>query len=389
MGPPELPSPRVPSIVLRLLVSQMKSVGVASIVSLGLHGALALAMLHAPTGVLGSLRPNLDPVAIEILPPEVRETPEIEPIAEPLPPAPHAEEPAPPDASERPRRDGPTEAEPSEATEPTEPGPTEPRIEVPDVAPSRTPSTFDPHSPSIAALIAPGAVARGAYTITGPGPSRPGPPAGLGTSRGHGRSEAEIERDLQDGLRRQAMAKGWITREPVVPRRQSDGSYTWSGHVFTARIAPDGDVTFNDQPGISTDGFSASGRFDLEGAIMGAQGGDVHRAERDRFMRETEELRHRLEDQHRRATMTTGLRRLRGRLSGVWATETRSYESRRRRIFDIWDEMAEDGDGEAARRIVIRFIREVLPAGSENAYTSDELTRFNASRASAERFAPY
>ena len=42
-----------------------------------------------------------------------------------------------------------------------------------------------------------------------------------------------------------------------------------------------------------------------------------------------------------------------------------------------------------ARRQILRFIRARAPAGSDVAYTSEELHRFNAHRRSRERFAPY
>ncbi len=122
---------------------------------------------------------------------------------------------------------------------------------------------------------------------------------------------------------------------------------------------------------------------------MGAAGQDPLRAEREYFMRHTEELRHRLEAQHRRQEMDRGLRVLPVRLDWVWAATSHSPASRRHHIFDMWDDIAEDDSGRRARAVVIAWIQRVLPEGSEDAYTASEIQRFNASRQSEARFEPY
>ena len=45
--------------------------------------------------------------------------------------------------------------------------------------------------------------------------------------------------------------------------------------------------------------------------------------------------------------------------------------------------------GTKARKQIVAFIRDELPAGSADAYSSAELERLNASRQSRERFSPY
>ncbi len=239
----------------------------------------------------------------------------------------------------------------------------------------------------IAAMLDPARVARGSFVFDG-APSTRGAPAPRALVD-RGPDAREIERRLGEGLRIEAMTKRHTTREHPQLRRRSDGSHVYAGSRFTAVIEPDGSVVFQDRPAVATNGFSASGTFDLTEAIMGAAGQDPLRAERDWFMRETEELRYRLELEHRRAESAAGLRRLRGRLSRVWSTTSRSAASRRRRLFALWDEAAEDDLGREARRIIVEFVREVLPAGSEDAYTEDELARLNASRESEQPFAPY
>lgn len=371
----------------------MKGVGWPVLISLGLHVALAVAVLRAPSAWLEG-EPEPEPVEITILTPEPEPRPDA-PAEEETAPEPR---PVPPEPEEAPSQTAPAAAAiqlPGPAVEPdTQPGTGEPVpsvVELPSVEQEPRPAreeTAEERRQRLAAMLDPSRVARGSYVPTGPGPSQRSGPAGLQTGP-RGPSEAEIERRLQDGLRAEAMTKNHTTRERVVPRRRSDGSYAWQGHRFTAIIQPDGSVDFEDQGNVQTDGFSTSGSFDAMDAIMGAAGQDPYGYERERFMRETEELRHRLEAEHRRQQMARGLRGLRGRLSRVWGTESRSHAQRRRRIFQIWDEIAEDGSSAGARELVITFIRETLPQGHEHAYTTAEISRFNGERESTERFEPY
>lgn len=373
------------------MLTQLKGVGWATIASIGLHGALAWAVLRAPVGSWGDRLTEPDAISIEVVTPEQPEQPTPpEPRIEPPP-----EEQVPPDEvpaalSERPLGEPnprPGSEDPSAST--VQPDSVPSTIEVPEVnqEPQQREMTEEERR-RVTALINPANAARSSFTVTGPGPSRTGPAAGLGTGD-TGPSERDIEASLSAGLRRQAMAREYLSRTEPELHRQADGSYAYSGHRFTARIRPDGSVEFDDTPNVQTNGFSASGSWDLNDALMGANGQDTNFYERQWFMRHTEELRARLEAEHRREQMGSALRRLPGRLARIWGTTSRSYAARRRRIFSIWDEMAEDSTGERARRIVIGFIRETLPEGSENAYTEREIARLNASRESTEEFTPY
>jgi hypothetical protein len=369
-----------------------------SVVSICAHGLffVVLFVLALP-GMDPYERSRPDELAITILPtpePEVAPTvePELEPELPQEPEMPPELEPeiAPAALIQQPR-------DPRSSLEPTEAQVVEPSgsgvassIEVPDVSPSNEPRLSpEEQRRRMTALLAPDSVARGGFVATGPGPSRPSGPAGIAPLRRPGPSEVEIERGLSGGLRSQAMTKAYITHDPVVPRRQSDGSYAWDGPRFRGIIRPDGEVQFEDRPAVSTNGFSASGSFDLTDAIMGSAGQDPLRAERDRFMRETEELRARLEAEYRRGESSRGLRTLRGRLARDWARTDRSAAARRRRLFSYWDEMADDDTGREGRRIVLEFIRENLPSGSDAAYSARDVERLNASRESTERFEPY
>ncbi len=367
--------------------------------SLSVHGALGWAVLRAPAGMFGDPR-QVEPLAIEIV--ETMPDPERPPAEEdeplPLPPQPPTPEdsPSPPDqvaATLAPRLGLPSPVEPGDPVEgnpnPNTEAAVPSSIDVPDITPDEPHRVDTSDRRAMQALLNPSAVAAGGYTPTGPGPSQRGAPAGLATADTERPSEQDLERQHSGHLRAQAMARPWLTRTEPDLERRADGSLAYAGHRFEAIINPDGSVVFNDRGNAQTNGFSASGSFDLTDALMGAAGQDPHAAERDWFMRRTREVRHRLEAAHRSQQAQRGLVRLRGRLARIWRTTTRSTAARRRRIFTMWDETSEDELGRRARAVVIAFIQDTIPAGSEEAYTESEIASLNARRENTERFAPY
>ncbi|AKF07080.1 hypothetical protein DB32_004229 [Sandaracinus amylolyticus] len=134
--------------------------------------------------------------------------------------------------------------------------------------------------------------------------------------------------------------------------------------------------------------FGIGGTFDTQGAAMRAAGQDPNLAERLRFLEETEELRDRLTDAHAARERAAALSRLRARVRRIWAGSGPAAD-RRRALFALWDDASEDEVGRTARDAIERFVREELPEGSADAYSDGELEQLNASRVSAERFAPY
>lgn len=365
--------------------------------SVGLHAVFFVAVVAGLIPVSGiSATVESHPIDFEILAvpaePELRLEPERrdpEPAPAPRPEeevrAAHLPEPLPRERPEPPSREP---REPSEATD----GPPAPQasssIDVPEVTPQPRAESDEERQRRLAAMTNPLAAARSGFDF-GPGPSQRGAPAGLGAPD-RGPSERDIEASLGSGLRAEAMTKRHLTREPFRLQRRADGSHVWNGPRLMGIINPDGTVRFQDRPGFNPDLATGSATFDITEAIMGASGQDPLRAEREYFMRETEELRAQLEAQHRRQETSSGLARIPGRLTRVWQTENRTPGSRRWRIFQLWDECDEDdASGREARAAMIRWIRLNLPAGGEHAYTEDEIRRFNARRESREEFAPY
>lgn len=360
----------------------LAAVGLSAVAHVVLVGA-ALA-LSVNTGWGAESQP--DPIAIELLTTTERRDPPDERVVAPE----HPSLPQ-PRADEVPARDhrntppSSREITSSEQLEVEAPSIMAPEVRVEEPA-NREPSTEEQQR-RMQVLLNPANVARAGWRVDGQGPTMPGPPAGLGRDRP--RSEREIEAELGGGLRAEAMTKRHITRTEPQFRRRSDGSLQHEGHRFVAVIDPCGHLTFQDRPGISTNGFSASGTFDLGDLAMQGAGQDPYAAERNWVDEHTRDMRDEMEGRCRTREAEQGLARLRGRLVREWATAGRTPEARRRRIFGIWDEMEPGDAGREARDIVLRFIRDTIPQGSEDAFTPQEIARFNASRESREEFRPY
>ena len=158
-----------------------------------------------------------------------------------------------------------------------------------------------------------------------------------------------------------------------------------------------GDVSFTDRPGFQYEGFgsSASGRegltfnFDLNDGMHRRHGSDPRQSERRWLMSRTQAFRDSASDAAVQTQAATAGRSVRGRLQRILDDEARPIESRRAQIFRTWDQCSEEEVGLATRRAIIAFVRERLPAGSANAFTSSEIARLNGGRRSTEAFAPY
>ncbi len=204
------------------------------------------------------------------------------------------------------------------------------------------------------------------------------------------------ERDLDAHLAGQVTKQYLSERAAPRLRHRSDGSYTFRGHVFRAEISPEGEVQFfRDEGGLDFDTdpernvATAGVRFDITDMVMRANGEEPYRYEREWFMNATEELRDRLSAQARRRELSTALVALETQVERIWHDERASAVVRRRRLFELWDQCAEDDYGAAARRVVLRFIEQELPAESADAYPASEIASLNRRRVSETEFRPY
>ncbi|MCU1279490.1 MAG: hypothetical protein JWM53_3036, partial [bacterium] len=107
----------------------------------------------------------------------------------------------------------------------------------------------------------------------------------------------------------------------------------------------------------------------------------------------TSKLRVELTSRARKSQLESALAALPDHLDQVWSDANHSARERRGVLYAMWREAAGSDDevgaaGRKARATIEAFIRARLPEGSQDAYTDDELRRFNA-RSGAVKFEPY
>jgi len=137
-----------------------------------------------------------------------------------------------------------------------------------------------------------------------------------------------------------------------------------------------------------------SGGFDISDAFMRRHGSDPYASKKLAFLDSTRAERVQIGMKHRSEQLAKAAEIMRGNLEQVWRS-VGEPAARRQALFELWDEVEETGTEEMmaagiqARSLVIGWIRARLPAGTPDAYTTDELARLNARRSSAATFAPY
>jgi hypothetical protein len=180
-------------------------------------------------------------------------------------------------------------------------------------------------------------------------------------------------------------------KEERFPLKLENDGYHYDGPSFSAKIAMDGRVTFDDHS--IRDFKGLSGGFDLTDLAMRGHHQDPYRYEKEKFMDTTSKLRAELTTRARKDRLESSLAALPAHLEQVWSDASRSARERRGVLFAMWREAAgsDDEDGAAgtkSRATSEAFIRQRLPAGSEDAFTDDELRRYNA-RSGGVKFEPY
>lgn len=169
---------------------------------------------------------------------------------------------------------------------------------------------------------------------------------------------------------------------------QKDGTYRTDATTFTAKIAKDGTVAFDDKPNLQIHGLS--GTFDATDAILRAHGQDPYASAKRAFLDRTRDQRFELGKVDRREQLGRSAELMRANLERVW-TITRDPAQRKQLAFELWDDCAETGDdrlvegGAAARAFLVRFVQVKLA----QRYTEAELAQLNAHRHSRATFDPY
>jgi hypothetical protein len=176
-------------------------------------------------------------------------------------------------------------------------------------------------------------------------------------------------------------------REAYPLRPDKKGGLVYSDIRFTARIARDGGVTFDDRSA-NYDTRQAAVVFDLNDMIMRARGEDPYSYEKRKFLAATWDRRTRMRVAADAERLRTALHRLPEHLEAIWRDARRSAADRRRVLYLLWAECdARSPGGAQARATIEGFVRRRLPAGSASAFTPAELATLNAGR--PPPFAPY
>jgi hypothetical protein len=165
---------------------------------------------------------------------------------------------------------------------------------------------------------------------------------------------------------------------------------------FSAVIGEDGSIGFVEHSlGGGAMPLLAWLSFDATDIVMRAAGEDPYLAEKLRIMDGTREERMAVRRRHDRVVMRRALDDLPAYLDAVWQESAWTPATRRRILFALWDEAAEEGNallvagGAEARATIERFIAETIPPGSRHAFTGGELAELNRIRSSRHAFAPY
>jgi hypothetical protein len=165
---------------------------------------------------------------------------------------------------------------------------------------------------------------------------------------------------------------------------------------FSAVIGEDGSIRFVDgSVGGGAMPLLAWLSFDATDLVMRAAGEDPYLAEKLHIMDATREERMVVRRRHDRVVMRRALDDLPAYLDAVWHQTAWSPAIRRRILFALWDETAEQGNqllvagGAEARATIERFIARTLPPGSRHAFSAGELAELNRIRTQRRAFTPY
>jgi hypothetical protein len=177
-----------------------------------------------------------------------------------------------------------------------------------------------------------------------------------------------------------------VAQAQPAPNRRDKGWLHEDGW-FLARVADDGSVTFRDI-WVKYDPRIVAMRFDLTDMVMRWRGEDPYRYEKAKFLAATFDERMKMRAAHDAERMRGALLDLPRRLAAIWRRPMPASE-RRRILFDLWDQCDEGEDGASARAIIVAFVRARLPAGTSDAFSSEELATLNGARTTQARFEPY
>ena len=197
-------------------------------------------------------------------------------------------------------------------------------------------------------------------------------------------------------------------RSELIP--DGNGTFRADDLTFTAKIDRDGRVHIEDKANLQVHlpgwddlehaletGTVPFPRvtFDLTDWVMRSAGDDPYLRRKALFLDRTRAQRAKMSAAARAEALRESLDALPSLLARLWNDSSISPATRRRLLFELWDECAESGSdavvqaGNTARAIILAFIRRRLPRGSEHAYPPGERRALDAARKSRQPFTPY
>jgi hypothetical protein len=198
-------------------------------------------------------------------------------------------------------------------------------------------------------------------------------------------AQEELTRSLQQAAHSVAhLAK----REAPQLQHEADGGYSYRGSVFSARIGLDGQVAFDDKPGVHIGPGGASLGFDLSDAVDSLTKHELYSAEKRWFLDQTIAVRGQLADAFRAVELMRAKRSLEQALERIVASAN-SAPHKHDAVFALWQDCGDDADAANVRRVVEVFVRKRMPEGSNLGFDAAELERLNAARSGMRPFDPY
>jgi hypothetical protein len=170
---------------------------------------------------------------------------------------------------------------------------------------------------------------------------------------------------------------------------------------YSARVGADGSIDFGERLIHDSDlldpvrGIGPVFSIDATDIILRLLGDDPYLSDKLAVMDATRAERLEIRRAHDEDRMERALADLPAYLDAIWNQRSWPASTRRRVLFVLWDESAEEGNalvvegGERARAEIARFIAARLPPGDSNGFTDRELAALNRARTSRAVFAPY
>jgi hypothetical protein len=194
-------------------------------------------------------------------------------------------------------------------------------------------------------------------------------------------------------LPRSAAREGATTLDDLQLKPDGRGGYRGRRPGFHFGIDADGTVHFEDRPSIQLGAFllvGLVGAFDVTDLVMRLHGDDPYAYDKALVLGLTRPMRDKMTDSDRQRRVRRALAALPRDLDALWARPDLPAPERRELLFRLWDELLEEDEaGTSGRNTIVDFIQRKLPAGSAEAFTGDEVVRYNSGRKSQAAFAPY